>query len=244
MERTSEPKRGLIRQGLMSQVLAPAMALWLRSQTEKIDQLSVTIGAGDRQILAGCIPEIAIMAQGAVYQGLHLSEIQITGQNLRVNLGQVLRGQPLQLLEPVPIESAASLSEADLNASLTAPLLHQAIQDLVQFLLAAIGISNDAPALQNLTVTLAAGQVTLGGEIWSTGGVKTPIGLRTGLQLSGPNRLQLVGPVWLPHATAKRGLPLRELEGHEFDLGPTTVIRELQIEPGRLSCQGQLLVQP
>jgi LmeA-like phospholipid-binding len=246
MERTSEPQRGLIRQGLISQVLAPAIALWLRSQTEKIDQLNVTIGAGDRQILAGCIPEITITAQGAVYQGLHLSEIQITGQNIRINLGQVLRGKPLQLLEPVPIESAASLSEADLNASLTAPLLHQAIQDLVQFLLATTGISNDAPALnlQNLTVVLANGQVTLGGEIWSTSGVKTPIGLRTGLRLSGPNRLQLVGPVWLPHATAKRGLPLRDLEGHEFDLGPTTVIRELQVEPGRLSCQGQLLVQP
>jgi LmeA-like phospholipid-binding len=249
MEPTSEPKRGLIRQ-----VLAPAIALWLRSQTEKIDQLSVVIGAADRQILAGCIPEIAITARGAVYRGLHLSEIQITGQNIRINLGQVLRGKPVQLLEAVPIESAARFSEADLNASLTAPLLHQAIQDLVQFLLATTGIASSGPALnlQNLTVVLAAGQITLGGELESTSGVKTPIGLRTGLRLSGPtdgsnsgpNRLQLVGPVWLPAVTAKRGLPLRDLEGHEFDLGPTTVIRELRLEPGQLTCEGQLLVQP
>jgi hypothetical protein len=239
---TSEPPRGLIRQ-----VLAPAIKLWLRSQTESVEQLSVEIGAADRQILAGCIPQIDITAQGAVYQGLHLSQIQITGQNIRVNLGQVLRGKPLQLLEPVPIESQVALLEADLNASLTAPLLNAAIQDLVQFLLASTGLgggSEPALNLQNLSLILGAGRVTLGGEILAPSGTKTPIGLRTGLRLSAPNRLQLVGPVWLPHATAKRGLPLNDLDGYEFDLGPTTVIRELRLEPGCLTCQGQLWVQP
>jgi hypothetical protein len=247
---TSPPQRGLIRQ-----VLAPAIKLWLRSQTERVEQLSVEIGAADRQLLAGCIPQIEIAAQGAVYQGLHLSHIQITGQNIRINLGQVLRGKPLQLLEPVPIESQATLLEADLNASLTAPLLKTAIQDLVQFLLASTGLgggSEPALNLQNLSLVLGAGLVTLGGEILASSGTKTPmvsdrpmvIGLRTGLQLSAPNRLQLVGPVWLPHATAKRGLPLHDLDGYEFDLGPTTVIRELRLEPGCLTCQGQLWVQP
>jgi LmeA-like phospholipid-binding len=239
---TSPPQRGLIRQ-----VLAPAIKLWLRSQTESVEQLSVEIGAADRQLLAGCIPQIEIAAQGAVYQGLHLSHIQITGQNIRVNLGQVLRGKPLQLLEPVPIESQATLLEADLNASLTAPLLKTAIQDLVQFLLASTGLgggSEPALNLQKLSLVLGAGLVTLGGEILAPSGTKTPIGLRTGLRLSAPNRLQLVGPVWLPHATAKRGLPLNDLDGYEFDLGPTTVIRELCLEPGSLTCQGQLWVQP
>jgi LmeA-like phospholipid-binding len=242
MEPIPEPKRGLI-----SQVLAPAIALWLRSQTEKIETVTVNIGAADRQILAGCIPQLTINATGVVYQGLHLSEIHITGQNIRVNLGQVLRGQPLKLLAPVPIESQAIWQEADLNASLTAPLLIGAIQELLRFLLATglPGASSDPDLnLQNLTVAVGADRITLGAQLLSPSGTQTPLALRTGLRISAPDRLQLLGPQWLPHATAKRGLPLNDLDGHEFDLGPTTVIRELCLEPGRLSCSGQLLVQP
>jgi len=69
----------------------------------------------DRQILHGTIPRVSILARHAVYQGLHLTQIQLVGEGIRTNLGQVL-GQPLRLLEPVPVAELL-LHESALNAS-------------------------------------------------------------------------------------------------------------------------------
>ena len=42
---------------------------------------------------------------------------------------------------------------------------------------------------------------------------------------------------------AKRGLPLQDLDGYAFDLGETQ-LSELTIAADRITCIGQLLVQP
>ena len=72
----------------------------------------------------------------------------------------------------------------------------------------------------------------------------TEIAIRTGLQLTQPNKLALQNPVWLPHAKAKRGMAITELNGYEFDLGPGTSMAAVTIELGKLSCIGRLTVLP
>ena len=59
------PKRS---SGLISKVLAPAVRLWLKSQTEHLEDLKLSIQAGDRQILSGKIPRIEASVVAAVYQ--------------------------------------------------------------------------------------------------------------------------------------------------------------------------------
>jgi len=73
----------------------------------------------DRQICNG-IPRVSILAHHAVYQGLHLTQIQLVGEGIRTNLGQGLRGQPATL-EPVPVFGELLLQESALNASLQSP---------------------------------------------------------------------------------------------------------------------------
>ncbi|MGB8701568.1 MAG: DUF2993 domain-containing protein, partial [Thermosynechococcaceae cyanobacterium] len=128
-DRSELPKRGLI-----SRVLEPALQLWLRSQVESIDTLAVHLESGDRQLLSGYIPQVRLTAQNAVYQGLHLGHVKLCGQNLRINLGQVLKGKPLQLLDPVPVDLEVRLQSTDVQASLASGLLQEAILAVLQTL--------------------------------------------------------------------------------------------------------------
>lgn len=235
------------RSRLISRALKPAVQFWLRSQVEQIEALQVEITAGDRQILSGYIEQVTLFAKNAIYQGLVLNQIELTGQNIRVNAGQILRGKPLQLLEPIQIAGSVLLEAADLNASLNAPLLKAGVTEFLQTLLrsGAAGISSERDLnLQNLTIQLRSQQVVLGAALISDSGNETPIAIRTGFELAAPNLLKLVNPQWLPHSTAKRGLPLSDLDGYTFNLGDETEIHALAIDPERVTCQGRLIVIP
>jgi len=258
-----------IQRHLVSRILSPALQLWLRSQVEQVAHLQAQIEGGDRQILTGRIPRVWIAAQQVVYQGLHLSHLELMGENIRFNLGQVLRGNALRLLAPVPVQGELRLREADLNASLAAPLLANAVRD---FLVQLLGSELLAPAasapgggqppalsapgggqppalsapigLQDLQVAIAADQLTLSGSLGSGSGTPSLVALRTGLQLASPQELQLVQPQWLPSPTARRGLPLSDLEGYKLDLGADVAFDHLSLEPGSLVCRGLLWVRP
>lgn len=235
------------RSRLISRVLAPALRFWLRSQVEHIEQLEITIGAGDREILSGHIQQVALSAEQAVYQGLHLSQVQITGQNIRVNLGQVVRGKPLRLLEPIAIAGTALLQEADLNASLNAPLLKAGVIQFLVTLLKANGEKlpeENELNLQNLQIKLEEKRVVLAATLVSVSGMESGIAIRSGFVMAAPNRLQLVNPEWLPHVNAKRGLAIEDLNGHEFNLGKDTQIETLTLDVGQIRCEAKLLVRP
>jgi len=255
-----------IRRHLVSRILSPALQLWLRSQVDQVAHLQAQIEGGDRQILTGRIPQVSILAQQVVYQGLHLTHLELVAENIRFNLGQVLKGKALRLLEPVPVRGELRLREADLNASLTAPLLANAVQDfLIQLLgseltapaaMGAVDASPSAPGLgqppglsapmrlQELQVAIAAERLTLSGSLDSGSGTSSSVTLRTGLQLASPQELQLCQPQWLPSPTARRGLSLSDLEGYRLDLGADVAFDHLSLEPGSLVCRGVIWVRP
>jgi hypothetical protein len=236
---------------IIGSVLSPAVRLWLRSQVEKVDQLELQIDGGDRQLLTGHIPQVSISAEGVIYQGLHLSRIALTGSGIRVNLGQVIKGKPLRLLEVVPVWGELLMREAALNASLQAPLLSNAVTEFVVSLLRssdATGLMENGEEqslnLQNLKILIGADQLTLSADLISISGETTLLVIRTGLQLVNGHELQLTHPQWLPHLQAKRGLPLTDLHGFLIDLGSEVDIQTLTLEPGQLFCQGKINVIP
>ena len=240
------PKRS---SGLIGKVLAPAVRLWLKSQMEHLEDLKLSIQAGDRQILSGKIPRIEASVVAAVYQGIHIRDLQLTAQEIQVNLGQVMRGKALKLLAEFPIDLKFSLSEDDLNRSLCTPMIQDAV---TQFLMGILG-SGDASSQNRLTITnlktkLQDDIIILCGNLPSSSGDvhgnTTEIAIRTGLQLTHPNKIALRNPVWLPHAKAKRGMAIAELNGYEFDLGPGTSMAQVSIELGKISCIGRLTVLP
>lgn len=123
------------RQGSLATVLAAAVRWWVRSQLDTADTLQIQFGARNRDLLRGCIPQIDARAERVVYRGLHLRGAIARADNLRLNLRQVLHGQPLRLLEPLPVTLDVRLHEGDLNASLASPLLQAAVRDLFRHIL-------------------------------------------------------------------------------------------------------------
>lgn len=157
---------------MISTVVSPAVQLWLRSQVEAVETLQFKLMGRDRQILRGHIPTVSIAADGAIYQGLHLSQIQLEGVNIRFNLTQVFKGKPLRLLDPVPVTGQLVLRERDLQASLGAPLLSNALTELLNTFINSYNQPDQYPSLNEShlnwqQITIDGQQLTLKGTVIS-----------------------------------------------------------------------------
>jgi LmeA-like phospholipid-binding len=241
------PKRGVL-----SRILEPALQLWLRSQVESVETLQVHLDSGDRQVLSGYIPTLRLEAHQVIYQGLHLSHVHLTGKDIRINIGQVLKGKSLQLLDPIPVELNVQLKATDLEASLESVLLQEALINVLLTLFRepledALGRALRSPSLilQNPHLALGENQLRLSARLTVQDSDRSiPVALQTGLMLVSPRTLMLQNPEWLPTPNAKRGLPLRELHGYSFDLGDQAQFQDLVIAPDGIQAHGQLLIVP
>lgn len=157
---------------MISTVVSPAVQLWLRSQVDAVETLQFKLMGRDRQILRGHIPTVSIAADGAIYQGLHLSQIQLEGVNIRFNLTQVFKGKPLRLLEPIPVTGQLILRESDLQASLSAPLLSNALTELLNTFINSYNQPDQSPPMDESQInwqqiTIDGQQLTLKGTVIS-----------------------------------------------------------------------------
>ena len=117
---------------MIGKLLSAAVKLYLRSQVEGVEALEVKIAGKSKEILRGYIPEVFLSCDRAVYQGLHLSQIELKGNNIAVNLPEVIKKQPLKLIEPILVEIQLRLDAADLASSLESDLLQSGLGDLWQ----------------------------------------------------------------------------------------------------------------
>lgn len=232
---------------IISKVLSPAAKVWLLRLVSSVDELSVKIEGSDRQILKGYIPKVFLAATRAVYQDLHLTSLQFTGENIRVNLGQILKGKPLELLEPISVSGHLVETELDLQTSLSSSLLSTALTDLLGTLLEAAGTPDVNATLKSYRIewqsvrigqAQASDQITLTGTLTDRTGHISPVILRTGLQLASPHQLKLF-PLHL-----EVPIPTGDITEFLIDLGTDVEIEQLAIAPGQLVCQGQLKVIP
>lgn len=241
----STPKVKAKQSQIISKVLGSAVRLWLRSQVEFVEDLQLQIEAGDRQILSGKISQVSLAAHKAIYQGLHLSQIQLEARSIGINLSQVLRGQPLRLLEPIPICGQLQLQAADLKASLESPLLVSGLKDLLLQLLSAGGISNPEILLKDWQIcfsqlALETDRLTLAATLVNANGYVRLITLKTGLQLVSPHQLRL-SPLEL-HTPPE--LPIGEIDAFEIDLGSDVMLETLSLTSEALICCGNAQVNP
>ncbi|MEH2037487.1 LmeA family phospholipid-binding protein [Nostoc sp.] len=222
---------------IITQVLTTAVKLWLRAQVSQISELEVEIKASDRQLFSGRIPSVSVFATHAVYQGLLITQIQLIAENIRVNIGSVLKGKSLRLLETVPVVGDLILDEKDLNASLSSDLLSTALSDLLVKVL-----PKDYPQSQPIKwqeILLGNNQIILRG-LRVTNSETTPLEICLGLQLLSGHELQLV------HIPIKRDREdiLKDNYEYNLDLGSDVDIEELTLIPGKLVCRGRINVNP
>jgi len=236
---------------LISKVLSPAVRLWIRSQVESIAHLEFQIQGSDRQILTGCIPNVAVTAQKAVYRGIHISQVAITSGEIRINLSQVLQGKPLKLLAKIPIAGEVQFQQDDLNTSLQSPLLSEALQTALLPLLRSGIIDPVTGELWGDRLTdFHLPQVILRGDriILTTQLIVErqiiPFTLRMGLKMINGSRLRFDHPEALCSPAAEQGQPLAAFEAFEADLGEEVNLKELWVAEGEIFCQGQINVIP
>lgn len=225
---------------IVTSVLTKALKLWLRSQVSRVDDLDVQIKATDRQLLSGSIPWVSISANNAIYQGLHLTSIQLTAESIRIDIGSILRGKQLQLLEIIPVTGKVILEESDLNASLTSSLLSAPLKDALVKLIPEHRLNSklmtwEKIILGNNQLILCATPDTQSNNIPST-----PDSICIGLKLLSGHELQLI-LIETQHSTQEFLEPERE---HYLDLGNDVDIQELTVVPGKLICHGRINVNP
>ncbi len=259
---------------IIGRLLPPAVRLWLRSQVDQAGSLEIELTGRDRQILMGYLPGVSVSASRVVYKGLFLSQVQLSAADIRINVGQVIRGKPLRLLKPFPVSGSVVLNDEDLDASLSGQLL---TAGLLSFWRSLTQIPEVAQAVKTRygplpiasDVVLAHPQIRLGPQCLGlsfypsrSGEVAhEPVVLGTKLSVIDEHFLQLNSPTWLPslvgfsagtlalsdvssNGSSNGGALIESLDGFRWDLGADTRLSELTIEPSQLLCCGQLSVRP
>jgi LmeA-like phospholipid-binding len=229
---------------IIGKVLSPALCLWLRSQVDSVEELQLQIFGRDRQILRGYIPDVSLSSTYTVYQGLHLRQVQLTAENIRINIGQILKGKPFRLLEPIRVAGELQLEEADLNASVSSSLLSNAFTDLLLTLLESSGISQPNTILEKYRVNwqkviLNADKFTLCGTLTDKKGHLEPIRIDAGLELINPQVLRLY-PIQIECLPQLLPIAITHLQ---IDLGSDVEIEKLSLATGKLSCCGRGMVR-
>ena len=222
---------------LVTKMLTTALKLWLRSQVSQISQLEVEIKANDSEILSGCIPWVSVFANNAVYQGIHLTQIQLIAENIRINIGSVLKGQPLQLLEIVPVFCELSIEESDLNASLSSKLLSNALNDLMMKIIPEYTSPSKLNNWQKMIIEER--KILLNGNL-SKQSIYNPVDIAIGLRLLSPQKLQLSPKI----LTESDGIITNNNNIENIDLGEDVNIEYLKLDRGIIECKGRINVKP
>lgn len=245
------------RQPLIGTLLTTAVQFWLRSQVDKIDHLDFKIEGSNRSLLSGYIPRVSVSAENAVYQGLHLTQVQLQGSEIRFNLGQVLKGQPLHLLESFFVTGSLHLNESALNLSLQASMLKDALNNFVLSLLSSMtevslntasdtqlessnSWVNSIEQIQDSKIILETDHLILKAKLLLATGELLSFRLKTGLALASSHELLFVEP--------KLETPMLNTELHFndyiLDLGTDIKIQDLILSPEGVEINATLKVNP
>jgi len=222
---------------LVANVLTEAIKFWLRTQVSHMEQLQLDIQAGNRQILSGYIPSVSIVAEKAIYQGLHLSFIDLVAQNIRINIGSILKGEQLRLLEKVSVFCKLSQVEEDLSASLSSTLLSTALNDILAKFLWSDSLNNNSISWQK--VQIKDNQLVINATIDEENNPQA-LDICVGLNLLSTHELR-IAPI---SVTSNTKTLFESSDGEYLDLGSDVEIQDLNLIPGKIICRGMINVNP
>ena len=238
---------------LISRALPMAVKFWLQTQLDEIEDLAFEIQATDRQVLSGHIPGIALFAQQAVYQGVRITDINVHASNIKIDIGQVLRGKPLRLQQAFPIEGQVAFDVDALEASSTESILADGLLDFWQTLLAKENVAaevathygSDIAALNDPHLSEYQSKMqTLGTDLvlHLVRNGQSEIGLKGWLDVDHGHILRLTTAQWC----LSSGAHVRSdaLSDFCWNLGEHTNLQSLKVLNDQLTCQCRIMVQP
>lgn len=217
---------------LLTTILTPALRLWIHSQLQTLQGLDLQINSTDQQLLKGIIPQIFLQSELAVYQGLHFDQISLTAKDIKINLTQVLQGQPLNFLAPFLLFGSLRLTQNHLQASLPSSLLQSGLQDFLSLLLK----TDTFTTISWENIILQSQQFILQGKTITSS--STPILIHGTVRLKSPHHL-LISPLKV------EGLDFhQDISPVTFDLGSQVHLDSLRLTQKAIFIQGKLVIVP
>lgn len=103
------------------QLLASGLQFWIRQQCEAVDSLELQLHGSSLALLRGRLEGVSLVARRVVFSGLEIEMVELRSDAIQVQLGNLLKGRPLQLDHPFRIEGYAAFSGSGLSRSLCTP---------------------------------------------------------------------------------------------------------------------------
>ncbi|RUT01387.1 hypothetical protein DSM106972_069380 [Dulcicalothrix desertica PCC 7102] len=222
---------------VITTVLKGALKLFVRSQVSDIQELDIDIQASDRQLLSGRIPSVSVFASDAVYKGLHLSSIQLTAENIRINTGSILKGQPLRLSEAIPVTGTLVLEQEDVNASLTSALLSGALNDVLLQLIPELTKNSKSIIWQKIIISNNKFILFANPDTETDTKLEAPLEIGIDLELINSHELKLTH-------TGQHEQHEHRKNGQHFNLGSDVDIKKLELIPGKVTVYGRININP
>jgi len=107
--------------GPVMQLVASGLQLWVRQQCDAIESLEIQLEGSALGLLRGKLAGVRLMARRVSYQQLELELVQLTSSPIEVNIGKLLKGQPLQLQHPFTIQGQVGFTAEGLTQSISKP---------------------------------------------------------------------------------------------------------------------------
>lgn len=103
------------------QLLASGLQLWIRQRCQSIESLDIALQGSALGLLRGRLEGVQLLARRAVYQHLPIEQVELVSESISVQMGNLLKGQPLVLEQPFAIAGQLSFSAAGLTALFSHP---------------------------------------------------------------------------------------------------------------------------
>ena len=111
----SDPRRS----GPVLQLIASGLQFWIRQQCQSVDSLEIQLHGSALGLLRGRLEGVSLVARRAVFNQLELELVELRSEAIQVQVGGLLRGQPLKLDHPFRVEGFVALSGPGLSRSLS-----------------------------------------------------------------------------------------------------------------------------
>ena len=114
-------------------VISQAIKLWLKSVCSQLEHLDLKL-QGSLWLLQGHLAGATVRA-GVVFQDLAIEQVELSSEPIDLDVGALLKGQPLQLRQSFAVKGWVQFSESGLTRCLQSPALAEFSAELSRVLL-------------------------------------------------------------------------------------------------------------
>ena len=116
-------------------VISQAIKLWLKSVCSQLEHLDLKLQGSLWHLLQGHLAGATVRARGVVFKDLALEQVELSSEPIDLDVGALLKGQPLQLRQSFSVKGWVQFSESGLTSCLQSPALAEFRAELRDVLL-------------------------------------------------------------------------------------------------------------